>query len=317
MSLDPNVNETLWVQKYRPRRVADTILPESTKSKFQKFVDEGNAPNLLLSGSPGTGKTTVAKAMLDEIGCDHIVINGSLNNGIDMLRTTVSNFASSVSLAGGRKFVIVDEADYLNSNSVQPALRNFIEEYSKNCGFIFTCNFKDRIIPPLRSRFTEINFGIKKDDRPRLAAQFFKRVTGILSNEKIEYDQATVAKVLERHFPDFRRVLNELQGYAATGKIDEGIFANLKSESVDELFDMLKAKKFTDMRKWVASNSDLDATELFRRFYDIASDRVELRSMPGFVVTLGEYQYKHAFVADPEINLVAFLTTIMMETDFK
>lgn len=317
MTLDANVTETLWVQKYRPRKVSDTILPVATKAKFQKFVDENNSPNLLLSGGPGTGKTTVAKAMLDEIGCDYIVINGSLNNGIDVLRHDISNFASSVSFSGGRKFVIVDEADYLNSNSIQPALRNFIEEYSKNCGFIFTCNFRNRIIPPLRSRFTEINFAIEKDDRPKLAAQFFKRVSSILKNEGIEFEPAVVAKVLERHFPDFRRVLNELQGYAATGKIDAGIFTNLEGESVDELFEMLKAKKFTDMRKWVASNSDLDATELFRRFYDVANDKIELASMPGFVVTLGEYQFKHAFVADPEINLVAFLTEIMMESQFK
>jgi DNA polymerase III delta prime subunit len=316
-NIDSKETEYLWAQKYRPQKVADTILPEKTKNIFQKFVDDKNVPNLLLAGSPGTGKTTAALAMLDQLGCDYIKINGSLNGGIDTLRTEISNFASAVSFSGGRKYVIIDEADYLTVNT-QTALRGFIEDYSKNCGFIFTCNFKNRIIEPLRgSRFSVVDFVIEKSERPKLAAQFFKRVMTILKNENVEADPQVVAKVIERHFPDFRRVLNELQKFAAVGSIDEGILSSKKTESLDELFGFLKEKKFTEMRKWVADNSDQDANELFRKIYDESTDRIELKSMPGFVVTLADYMYKHAFVADPEINLVAFLTEIMIETSFK
>lgn len=316
-NIEVKENEYLWAQKYRPQKVADTILPEKTKQIFQKFVEDKNVPNLLLSGSPGTGKTTAAIAMLEQLGCDYIKINGSLNGGIDTLRTEISNFASAVSFTGGRKYVIIDEADYLTVNT-QTALRGFIEDYSKNCGFIFTCNFVNRIIEPLRgSRFSVVNFAIEKAERPKLAAQFFKRVMTILKNENIDADPQVVAKVIEKYFPDFRRVLNELQKYAAIGKIDEGILAAKKAESLDELFGFLKEKKFTEMRKWVADNSDQDANELFRKIYDESTTRIELKSMPGFVVTLADYMYKHAFVADPEINLVAFLTEIMIETSFK
>jgi DNA polymerase III delta prime subunit len=276
-----------------------------------------SVPNLLLTGGPGVGKTTVAKAMLEELGCDYIVKNGSLNVGIDTLRYEISSFASAVSFSGGRKYVIFDEADYLNATNVQPALRNFIEEFSKNCGFIFTCNYKNRLIEPLRSRLSEVDFSIEKNDKPKLAAQFFKRVVAILKQEEVDFDQKVVAKIIERHFPDFRRVLTELQSYAASGKIDEGIFVNLKQESIDHLFELLKAKNFTEMRKWVAGNSDQDTNEMFRAIYDAAIERVELRSMPGFVVTLADYMYKANFVADPEINLVAFLTEIMIEVTFK
>lgn len=317
MTIDSKQNEYLWAQKYRPQKVADTILPEKTKNIFQKFVDDKNVPNLLLSGSPGTGKTTAALAMLDQLGCDYIKINGSLNGGIDTLRTEISNFASSVSFSGGRKYVIIDEADYLTVNT-QTALRGFIEDYSKNCGFIFTCNFKNRIIEPLRgSRFSVVDFAIEKSERPKLAAQFFKRVLTILKNENIDADPQVVAKVIEQYFPDFRRVLNELQKFAAVGSIDEGILSSRKTESLDELFGYLKEKKFTEMRKWVADNSDQDANELFRKIYDEATNKIELKSMPGFCVTLADYMYKHAFVADPEINLVAFLTEIMIETSFR
>ena len=316
-NIEVKENEYLWAQKYRPQKVADTILPEKTKQIFQKFVEDKNVPNLLLSGSPGTGKTTAAIAMLEQLGCDYIKINGSLNGGIDTLRTEISNFASAVSFTGGRKYVIIDEADYLTVNT-QTALRGFIEDYSKNCGFIFTCNFVNRIIEPLRgSRFSVVNFAIEKAERPKLAAQFFKRVMAILKNENVDADPQVVAKVIEKYFPDFRRVLNELQKYAAIGKIDEGILAAKKAESLDELFSFLKEKKFTEMRKWVADNSDQDANELFRKIYDESTTRIELKSMPGFVVTLADYMYKHAFVADPEINLVAFLTEIMIETSFK
>lgn len=310
-------NEVLWVERYRPQLIQDTILPEKLKTTFQKFVSDDSVPNLLLSGGPGVGKTTVAKAMLDEMGCDYIVKNGSLNVNIDTLRYEISTYASAVSLTGGRKYVIFDEADYLNATSVQPALRNFIEEYSANCGFIFTCNFKNRIIAPLRSRLSEIDFTIESTDKPKLAAGFYKRVLSILDQEVVTYDNKIVAKVVEKHFPDFRRVLTELQSYAASGSIDEGIFVNLKQESMDEVFGMLKAKDFTNMRKWVANNSDQDMNEMFRRIYDMATAKVELRSLPGFVVTLADYMYKASAVADLEINMVAFMTEVMMEADFK
>lgn len=317
MTIDCKSDEVLYVEKYRPRVIEDAILPQRTKDTFKKYVSDGSVPNLLLTGGPGVGKTTVAKAMLEELGCDYIVKNGSLNVGIDTLRYEISSFASAVSFSGGRKYVIFDEADYLNAANVQPALRNFIEEYSKNCGFIFTCNYKNRLIEPLRSRLSEVDFSIENNDKPKLAAQFFKRIVAILKQEEVDFDQKVVAKVIERHFPDFRRVLTELQSYAASGKIDEGIFVNLKQESIDHLFEMLKAKNFTEMRKWVAGNSDQDTNEMFRAIYDAATDRVEMKSMPGFVVTLADYMYKANFVADPEINLVAFLTEIMIECSYR
>jgi DNA polymerase III delta prime subunit len=317
MAVDAKANEVLWVERYRPQVIEDTILPQKTKDMFKKFVSDDSIPNLLLSGGPGVGKTTIAKAMLEEMGCDYIVKNGSLNVNIDTLRYDISTYASAVSLQGGRKYVIFDEADYLNAANVQPALRNFIEEFSSNCGFIFTCNFKNRIIAPLRSRLSEVDFSIETSDRPKLAMQFMKRVEAILETENVAHDKAVVAKVIQKHFPDFRRVLTELQSYAASGKIDEGIFINLKQESMDALFELLKAKDFTNMRKWVAKNSDQDMNEMFRRIYDMSNDKIEMRSMPGFVVTLADYMYKANFVADLEVNMVAFLTEIMIETSFK
>jgi len=221
-----------------------------------------------------------------------------------------------VSFSGGRKYVIIDEADGL-SGTVQNGLRNFIEEFSSNCGFIFTCNYKNRIADALRSRLSLVDFAINKDERPKLAMQFFKRVIQILELEEVAYDKAAVGKVIEKHFPDFRRILNELQKYSGSGKIDEGIFADLGQDSVNDLFVLLKEKKFSDMRKWVAANSDLEATELFRLIYDTGAEKIELKSMPSFVVTTADYMYKHAFVADPEINLTAYLTEVMMEASFK
>ena len=317
MSIDAKANEVLWVERYRPQKIDETILPEKTKAMFKKFVTDDSVPNLLLSGGPGVGKTTIAKAMLEEMGCDYIVKNGSLNVNIDTLRYDISTYASAVSLSGGRKYVIFDEADYLNAANVQPALRNFIEEYSSNCGFIFTCNFKNRIIQPLRSRLSEVDFSIETSDRPKLAMQFMKRVETILGMENVDYDKAVIAKVIQKHFPDFRRVLTELQSYAASGRIDEGIFVNLKQESLDEVFRLLKSKDFTNMRKWVANNSDQDMNEMFRRIYDMAADKVEMRSLPGFVVTMADYMYKANFVADLEVNMVAFLTEVMIEAEYK
>lgn len=317
MAIDAKTNEVLWVEKYRPQRVDDTILSPKLKTTFKKFIEDDSVPNLLLSGGPGVGKTTVAKAMLDEMGCDYIIKNGSLDMSIDTLRYDISAYASAVSLAGGRKYVILDEADYLSASKIQPALRNFIEEYSSNCGFIFTCNFKNRMIAPLRSRLSEVDFTIENSDKPQLAASFYKRVLEILNNEQVAYDNKVVAKVVEQHFPDFRRVLTELQSYAAAGKIDEGIFVNLKQESLEEAFRMLKVKDWTNLRKWVAKNSDQDMNEMFRRIYDMAQDKVELRSLPGFVVTIADYMDKATRCADLEINMVAFMSEVMMEAEYK
>lgn len=312
-----NNDQFLWVEKYRPKTIADTVLPDTLKKIFQQFVDQKNIPNLLLTGSAGVGKTTAARAMLEELECDYIVINGSLNGNIDTLRTTIQNFASAVSFSGGRKYVILDEADYLNANSTQPALRNFMEEYSKNCGFILTCNFKNRIIEPLHSRCSCIDFKITKKELPDLALQFMKRVRTILTNENVEFDKEAVAAVIMKHFPDSRRVLNELQRYAATGKIDSGILVNLNEEGFKKLIGYMREKNFGAVRKWVGENSDIDTTELFRKFYDLASEMMHPNSVPQLVLHLANYQYKAAFVADHEINLVACLTEILADCEFK
>ena len=310
------LEEFLWVEKYRPKTVADTILPDNLKVVFQQFVDQKNIPNLILSGSAGVGKTTVAKAMCEELQCDYIVINGSMNGNIDTLRNDIAKFASSVSLTGGRKYVILDEADYLNAQSTQPALRNFMEEFSANCGFILTCNFVDRIIEPLHSRCSVVKFKIPKSELPELAKQFMRRVCGILETENVDYDKAAVAEVIKRHFPDWRRVINELQHYSATGRIDTGILRNFSDESLGKLISYLKDKNFTAVRKWVGE-SDMDTTEFFRAFYDKAEDMMLANSIPILVLHLAKYQYQNAFAADPEINLTACLTEIMADCNFK
>jgi DNA polymerase III delta prime subunit len=309
-------DDFLWSQLYRPKTIDQCILPIGLKTTFQQFVDNGTIPNMLLTGRAGVGKTTVARAMLEQLDCDYMIINGSMNGNIDTLRTDISQFASSMSLIGGRKYVILDEADYLNPNSTQPALRNFMEEFSKNCGFILTCNFKNKIIEPLHSRCTVIDFKIPNNEKAKMASQFMKRCKGILEVEGIEFSDAVLAELINKYFPDWRRVLNELQRYSATGKIDSGILTNLGDESFKQLFEFLKAKSFSNMRKWVGENSDIETSVLFRKIYDTASQYIKPASIPQLVLIIGDYQFKAAFVADPEINIVACLTMIMTECEF-
>lgn len=310
-------NNVLWVEKYRPRTVSHTILPKSLKQTFQTFVDNKMVPNLMLTGRAGVGKTTVARAMLDELKCDYIVINGSLNGNIDTLRNEIKSFASSVSLLGGRKYVILDEADYLNANSTQPALRNFMEEFSANCGFILTCNYPNRIIKELHSRCSVIDFNIPKEERPELAGTFYKRAMNVLEMEGIPCDNKVVAEVVKQYFPDFRRTLNEFQRYSGTGSIDTGILTNLKQESLTELVKNLKEKNFTNVRKWIGENSDIDQTGFYRSLYDTATEFMTASSIPQLVLILGKYQYQAAFAADQEINMAACLIEIMVECTFK
>ena len=305
----------LWTEKYRPQTVDDCILPDRLKQPFQEYVNQKQIPNLLLAGGAGVGKTPIAKAMCNEIGCDFMVINGSDESGIDTFRTKIKNYASSMSLSGGRKVIIIDEADYLNPNSTQPALRNAIEEFASNCSFIFTCNYKNRIIEPLHSRCAVIDFGLKNGEKAKMASAFFKRVQSIMQSEKIDADEKVLAELIKKHFPDFRRVLNELQRYSQFGKIDTGILVQIADISVDELSKHIVAKDFGAIRKWVASH-EIDNTTLFRKLYDTLSDTLKPSSVPQAVVILADYQYKAAFVADQEINTVACLTEIMVNCEF-
>lgn len=311
------LEDFLWVEKYRPRSISEVILPADLKKTFQTFVEQENIPNLLLTGRAGMGKTTIARAMMEELGCNYMIINGSLYGNIDTLRTEIVAFASSVSLTGGRKYVILDEADYLNPNSTQPALRNFMEEYSKNCGFILTCNYKNRIIPELHSRCSIVEFKISQQDRPELASVFYKRVMDILKKEGVDSDPKAVAEVVKKYFPDFRRVLNELQRYSAMGKIDTGILSSFQDDKLKVLTEMLKDKNFTGIRKWAGENLDIDSTTFFRKLYDTASVYLKPSSIPQMVLIIADYQYKAAFVADQEVNIVACLTELMVECEFK
>jgi DNA polymerase III delta prime subunit len=313
--MNTNPEQFLWVEKYRPRKVSECILPQHLLNTFQEFVDKGNIPNMLLTGSAGTGKTTIARAVCEELGCDYIIINGSEESGIDVLRTKIKDFASTVSLAGMTKVVILDEADYLNPNSTQPALRGFIEEFSNNCRFIFTCNYKNRIIAPLHSRTTVIEFKITKDEKQAVAAKFFKRVVQILDNENITYNKKVVVEIVNKYFPDYRRTLNELQRYSSSGTIDEGILSNISDVNIKELITSLKEKDFKKMRTWVVNNLDNDPSMIFRKLYDNLT--TEVVQIPQLILLLADYQYKAAFVADPEINLVACLTEIMAACEFK
>ena len=310
-------SQMLWVEKYRPHKVADCILPETLKNTFQEYVNRKEIPNLLLAGSAGVGKTTIAKALCEEVGCDYIVINGSDESGIDTFRNKIKNYASSMSLSGGRKVIIIDEADYLNPNSTQPALRGAIEEFAVNCSFIFTCNYKNRIIEPLHSRCSVVEFKIQNGQKAKMATQFFKRVENILRNENVEFDKEVVAAVITKHFPDNRRILNELQRYAVSGSIDKGILAAVADLQINELVKAIKSKDFTSARKWVTNNIDNDPKTILRKIYDSLYDFLKPDSIPQAVLILAKYQYQAAFVADQEINLVACLIEFMMECEFK
>ena len=307
----------LWVEKYRPRSIDECILPEDLKKTFSEFVKDKHIPNLILCGSAGVGKTTVAKAMLDEIGATSMMINGSEESGIDVLRNKIKNFASTVSMDGNRKYVILDEADYLNPQSTQPALRGFIEEFSKNCGFILTCNFRNRIIEPLHSRCSLVEFRIPAEEKPQLAMDFMQRCQTILDTENVKYNKKVVASLIQKFFPDWRRVLNELQRYSASGEIDAGILVNLSETSIKELVTFLKNKEFTNVRRWIVNNLDNDPTRIYRRIYDTLYDNLDSSTIPHAVVILAEYSYKSAFVADQEINLLACMTELMTQVKFK
>ena len=311
------MSDFLWVEEYRPKTIDDCILPQSLKTLFTSFIEKGELSNLLFSGTAGIGKTTVAKALCEQLNCDWIMINGSEEGGIDVLRNKIKNFASTVSLSGGKKVVILDEADYLNPQSTQPALRGFIEEFHKNCRFILTCNFKNRIIEHLHSRFSNIEFRINPKDKPKLASQFFSRATYILKEQNIDFEEKVLAELIKKHFPDFRKLINELQRYSVSGTIDAGILVNVSDENLKTLVTHLKGKEFSDMRKWVVNNLDNDPVKIFRKIYDNMYDSLQPETIPHAVLIIADYQYKSAFVADQEINLVACLTELMSQVKFK
>ena len=307
----------LWVEQYRPKTIDDCILPDSLKNLFSSFIKKGELSNMLFSGTPGIGKTTVAKALCEEMNCDWIMINGSEEGGIDVLRNKIKNFASTVSLSGGKKVVILDEADYLNPQSTQPALRGFVEEFHKNCRFILTCNFKNRIIEPLHSRFSNIEFKVNPKDKPKLASRLFERAIYILKEQNVDYEDKVLVELITKHFPDFRKLINELQRYSVSGAIDAGILVNVSDENLKTLVTHLKNKEFGDMRKWVVNNLDNDPVKIFRKIYDTLYTNLEPSTIPHAVLIIADYQYKSAFVADQEINLVACLTELMSQVKFK
>ena len=311
------MEDFLWVEKYRPNTIRDCILPDELKKTFGLFVQDKHIPNMILSGGPGVGKTTVAKAMINEIGSTYMMINGSEESGIDILRTKIKNFASTVSLEGGRKYLIIDEADYLNPQSTQPALRGFMEEFHKNCGFILTCNFKNRLIPPLHSRCSVVDFIIPNDQKKKLAQRFLASVGDILTEEKVEFEPKPVAELIMKFFPDWRRVLNELQRYSVSGKIDTGILVNISETNMKDLVTFLKEKDLKSIRKWVVNNLDNDTSRIYRKVFDTLYEEIQPNTVPHLVFATAEYSYKCAFVADQEINMLAYMVEIMTQVNFK
>jgi len=310
-------NEFLWVEKYRPRTINQCILPKELKETFQSQIENKELPNMMFTGTAGTGKTTVARSLCHELGIDYLLVNGSEESGIDTLRNKIKHFASTVSLTGSVKVVILDEADYLNPQSTQPALRGFIEEFSSNCRFILTCNFKNRIIEPLHSRCTVIDFKTPIEQKSQIAEQMLERLEIILDYEQIKYEKPVLAELIIKHFPDFRRTINEVQRYSVSGSIDSGILVQISDLAVNDLIKCLKEKDFRSMRKWVSNNMDTEPAAIFRKIYDSMNERVEDQSVPQLVLILADYQYKNAFVADHELNLVACFTEIMGGVKFK
>jgi len=309
-------DEFLWVEKYRPKKIADCILPDRIKNIFQSYIDNKNIPNLMLTGTAGVGKTTVARALCEELGINHLFINSSDERGIEILRTKIKSYASTVSLTGGRKVIILDESDYLTPDA-QAGLRGAIEEFSANCTIIFTCNFKSRLIDALHSRCSVIDFTLHKDEKPKMALQFMKRLECVLKQENVTYDKNALAKTVEKFFPDFRRTLNELQRYSNSGEIGANVVSQISDvRKISDLVGHLKAGNFSDMRKWVVSNSDIDPARIYRTIYDSLYEYLKPDSIPQAVVTIAKYQYQSAFVADQEINLVACLTEMMVECEY-
>jgi len=310
-------DQFLWVEQYRPKTIEDCILPKNLKDTFNQIVKSGELPNLMLAGTAGLGKTTVARALCEQLGIDYIIINGSEEGNIDTLRTKIRQFASTVSLQGGYKCVILDEADYLNPQSTQPALRGFIEEFADNCRFILTCNFKNRIIEPLHSRCGVIDFKFDKKMLASLCGQFLNRLKDILSKQNITYDEPVLAELIMKHAPDWRRVLNEAQRYSISGAIDAGILVTLNDKSIKELMAALKAKNFKGMREWVVNNIDTEPHAIFRKIYDNLNEHLQPQSIPQVILILADYQYKNAFVADHELNVVACMTEVMANSEWK
>jgi DNA polymerase III delta prime subunit len=308
-------NQFLWVEAYRPKTIEDCVLPERLKVPFKEYVNSKDIPNLMLTGSAGVGKTTVAKALCEEVGCDYIVLNGSSKFGVDAVHTTVADYASTVSLSGGRKVIIIDEADGMTAQA-QQAFRNYIEQFASNCTFIFTCNFKEKIIDPIHSRCAVIDFRLNKDEKSKMAGLFFKRTQEILKNENVQANDSVVAEVIKKYFPDFRRILNELQRYSKFGNIDEGILSTLNEDTIKNVVTLLKEKDLGGIRKWLANN-DYESSTLYRKLFDALYEEVVPHYAPLMIISIADYQYKRAFVADGQLNDLALLTQIMMEAEFK